>query len=97
MPLSCKSVKTCQLYASLPNEQQSAVFDAAPPNYRKCILATNIAETSLTIPGVKYVIDCGKQKEKRHVTRATGAGTYLREYPLPQRCPNPGSQVSTLS
>ncbi|KZV77043.1 P-loop containing nucleoside triphosphate hydrolase protein [Peniophora sp. CONT] len=74
LPIGSKSVKTCQLYASLPNEQQSAVFDAAPPNCRKCILATNIAETSLTIPGVKYVIDCGKQKEKRHVSRATGAG-----------------------
>ncbi|VDC01852.1 unnamed protein product [Peniophora sp. CBMAI 1063] len=74
MPLGCKSVKTCQLYAALPNEQQSAVFEAAPPNCRKCILATNIAETSLTIPGVKYVIDSGKQKEKRHVSRATGAG-----------------------
>ncbi|CAO3645325.1 unnamed protein product [Cunninghamella blakesleeana] len=52
----------CPLFAALPPSQQQKVFDPAPPNTRKVILATNIAETSITIPGIKYVIDCGLAK-----------------------------------
>lgn len=50
------------LFASLPNAQQSLVFEPAPPGTRKCVLATNIAETSITIPGIRYVIDSGVAK-----------------------------------
>lgn len=64
------------MYAALPSNQQSAIFSPAPPGSRKCILATNIAETSITIPGIKYVIDTGKCKEKRYVNRDTGSGTF---------------------
>ena len=39
------------------------VFAEPPANQRLCVVATNIAETSLTIPNIKYVIDCGKVKE----------------------------------
>jgi hypothetical protein len=53
---------------------QNKAFTPAPSGARKCILATNIAETSITIPGVKYVIDSGKCKEKRFVAGATGGG-----------------------
>ncbi|XP_008117668.3 ATP-dependent RNA helicase DHX33 isoform X1 [Anolis carolinensis] len=54
------------LYASLPYSQQMRVFQAAPKGYRKVILSTNIAETSITIPGIKYVVDTGMVKAKRY-------------------------------
>ena len=47
------------LYAGLTSEQQLYVFDAAPAHTRKVILSTNIAEASVTIDGIVYVIDCG--------------------------------------
>ncbi|TDL23197.1 P-loop containing nucleoside triphosphate hydrolase protein [Rickenella mellea] len=74
LPSEQMRVITCPLYAALPQTQQSKVFAPTPIGKRKCILATNIAETSITIPGVKYVIDSGKCKEKRHISRQTGSG-----------------------
>ena len=50
------------LYAALSHEQQLSVFLPSP--HRKLILSTNIAETSLTLPGVRYVIDSGLAKVK---------------------------------
>ncbi|KAI9849322.1 MAG: hypothetical protein M1837_004782 [Sclerophora amabilis] len=47
------------LYAGLSTEQQLYVFESAPENTRKVIAATNIAEASVTIPDIVYVIDCG--------------------------------------
>lgn len=47
------------LYASLPPEEQALIFDPAPRDTRKIIFATNIAEASVTIDGIKYVVDCG--------------------------------------
>ena len=52
------------LYASLPPAQQQKVFVPARPNTRKVILSTNIAETSLTIPGVRFVVDSCRVKAK---------------------------------
>ncbi|KAI1346186.1 DEAH-box RNA helicase [Xylaria sp. FL0043] len=52
------------LYSLLPTREQMRVFEEPPEGSRAIILATNIAETSLTIPGVKYVIDCGRSKER---------------------------------
>ncbi|KAI0315296.1 P-loop containing nucleoside triphosphate hydrolase protein [Amylostereum chailletii] len=74
LPQDALGVIICPLYSSLPNAQQSKIFEPTPSGMRKCILATNIAETSITVSGVKYVIDTGKQKEKRRLTRATGGG-----------------------
>jgi ATP-dependent RNA helicase DHX33 len=78
LPQNIPNVIICSLYASLPIAQQTKVFIPTPPDSRKCILATNIAETSITIPGVRYVIDTGKQKEKRHLARIAGSGERLQ-------------------
>lgn len=51
------------IYANLPSELQTKIFEPTPPNARKVVLATNIAETSLTIDGIVYVIDPGFVKE----------------------------------
>ncbi|KAG0633351.1 P-loop containing nucleoside triphosphate hydrolase protein [Tuber brumale] len=47
------------LYAGLPSDEQLAVFDPAPENHRKVIVSTNIAEASVTIENIVFVIDCG--------------------------------------
>jgi len=44
---------------------QYKAFSPTPPGSRKVILATNIAETSVTVPGVRFVIDCGLQKRRK--------------------------------
>ncbi|SMR46670.1 unnamed protein product [Zymoseptoria tritici ST99CH_3D1] len=54
------------LYASLPTSQQMRVFEPVPDDSRIIVLATNVAETSLTIPGIKYVFDSGRSKEKEY-------------------------------
>ncbi|KTG34366.1 hypothetical protein cypCar_00012398, partial [Cyprinus carpio] len=51
------------LHSTLSLAQQDTVFDIAPPGVRKCIIPTNIAETSVTIEGVLFVVDSGKVKE----------------------------------
>ncbi|KNZ58552.1 adenosinetriphosphatase [Puccinia sorghi] len=52
------------VYSALPSEMQSKIFDPTPPGARKVILATNIAETSITIDGIYYVVDPGLVKQK---------------------------------
>ncbi|KAJ3354911.1 DEAH (Asp-Glu-Ala-His) box polypeptide 34 [Entophlyctis luteolus] len=54
---------TRNLHSSLSVSEQEKVFDIAPPGIRKCILSTNIAETSVTIDGVRFIIDSGRVKE----------------------------------
>uniref|UniRef100_A0A3P8R7H9 ATP-dependent RNA helicase DHX33 n=1 Tax=Astatotilapia calliptera TaxID=8154 RepID=A0A3P8R7H9_ASTCA len=65
LPDSCGPMVVIPLYASLPPTQQLRVFLPAPKGCRKVILSTNIAETSVTISGIKYVIDTGMVKAKR--------------------------------
>ena len=56
------------LFAALSQAAQQRVFQSAPRNTRKIIIATNIAETSVTVPGVRFVIDSGKAKVKQFRT-----------------------------
>ncbi|XP_070620414.1 probable ATP-dependent RNA helicase DHX34 isoform X2 [Erythrolamprus reginae] len=51
------------LHSTLSVAQQDKVFDLPPPGVRKCIVSTNIAEMSVTIDGVRFVVDAGKVKE----------------------------------
>ncbi|KAM9440295.1 ATP-dependent RNA helicase DHX33 [Clarias gariepinus] len=66
LPETCGPMVVIPLYASLPPAQQLRVFQSAPKGCRKVILSTNIAETSITISGIKYVIDTGMVKAKRY-------------------------------
>lgn len=57
------------VYSALPSEMQSRIFEPAAPGSRKVVLATNIAETSITIDGVYYVIDPGFVKQNAYDAR----------------------------
>ncbi|KIR72693.1 ATP-dependent RNA helicase prh1 [Cryptococcus deuterogattii CA1014] len=73
------ALQVLPLYAALPPTAQSKIFVPTPPNTRRIIVATNIAETSMTIPGVAFVIDSGFKKEKEYVFRNAGALEHLRK------------------
>ncbi|EUC63264.1 RNA helicase [Rhizoctonia solani AG-3 Rhs1AP] len=53
------------LYSLLPSDKQMKVFEPPPEGARLVVVATNVAETSLTIPGIRYVVDAGRAKERR--------------------------------
>ncbi|MGK0545490.1 ATP-dependent RNA helicase HrpA [Halomonas cupida] len=63
-----KSTEVLPLYARLSNAEQNRVF--APHGGRRIVLATNVAETSLTVPGIRYVIDPGLVRISRYSYRA---------------------------
>ncbi|XP_066466100.1 probable ATP-dependent RNA helicase DHX37 [Tiliqua scincoides] len=63
------------LYSLLAPEKQAKVFRPPPLGARLCVIATNVAETSLTIPGIKYVVDCGKVK-RRFYDKVTGVSSF---------------------
>ena len=62
-----RAVEVLPLYARLSVEEQQRVF--APSAGRRIVLATNVAETSITVPGIRYVIDSGLARVKRYSLR----------------------------
>ncbi|XP_057808881.1 pre-mRNA-splicing factor ATP-dependent RNA helicase DEAH10-like [Salvia miltiorrhiza] len=66
LPESKSKLLVIPIFASLPSEKQMKVFMPPPCGFRKVILATNIAETSVTIPGIRYVIDPGMVKVRTY-------------------------------
>ncbi|KAF3925550.1 hypothetical protein ABW21_db0201924 [Orbilia brochopaga] len=54
------------LYSLLPTSEQMKIWAPLKPNQRLCVLATNVAETSLTIPGISYVVDSGRVKNRNY-------------------------------
>ncbi|KAK9375734.1 P-loop containing nucleoside triphosphate hydrolase protein [Lipomyces chichibuensis] len=65
-----QEIIVCPIYANLPPDQQTKIFEPTPKNARKVVLATNIAETSITIDGIVYVIDPGYVKENVYNPRS---------------------------
>lgn len=64
LPSTLPKILVCPLFASLPHHHQLKAFRPTPVGCRKVVLSTNIAETSITIKGIKFVIDTGKVKSK---------------------------------
>ncbi|EEC49743.1 predicted protein, partial [Phaeodactylum tricornutum CCAP 1055/1] len=63
-------------YSSLlPAEEQAKIFATVPEGYRLIVVATNVAETSITIPGISYVVDTGRQKCRNYNT-STGVTSF---------------------
>lgn len=64
-----KSWIVLPLHSALSIAEQDKVFDYAPEGIRKCVVSTNIAETSVTIDGIRFVVDSGKVKEMNYDTK----------------------------
>ncbi|XP_056134192.1 pre-mRNA-splicing factor ATP-dependent RNA helicase PRP16 isoform X2 [Lampris incognitus] len=61
---SAPALAVLPIYSQLPSDLQAKIFQKAPDGVRKCIVATNIAETSLTVDGIMFVVDAGYCKLK---------------------------------
>ncbi|GAA6001099.1 hypothetical protein JCM10207_007412 [Rhodosporidiobolus poonsookiae] len=71
LPQGAPALKALPLHSGLPTEAQISVFEPPPPRTRKIIVSTNVAEASVTIDGIKYVVDSGLVK-LRSFDPATG-------------------------
>jgi len=65
------TVHLLPLYSQLPTKEQLRIFQPPPDRARMIVLATNVAETSLTIPNIRYVFDCGRSKERKYNTETS--------------------------
>eukprot|EP00468_Gymnochlora_sp_CCMP2014_P001330 CAMPEP_0167741534 /NCGR_PEP_ID=MMETSP0110_2-20121227/909_1 /TAXON_ID=629695 /ORGANISM="Gymnochlora sp., Strain CCMP2014" /LENGTH=514 /DNA_ID=CAMNT_0007625595 /DNA_START=14 /DNA_END=1558 /DNA_ORIENTATION=- len=66
LPAESPGMVVCPLYSALPQHIQMKAFEKAPKGMRKVVLATNIAETSVTINGIVYVVDTGVVKVRQN-------------------------------
>ncbi|WVZ73800.1 hypothetical protein U9M48_022071, partial [Paspalum notatum var. saurae] len=80
-PVSHGRLRVLPLYAMLPASQQLQVFEDIPQGERLVVVATNVAETSLTILGIKYVVDTGKEKWISRASASQRAGRAGRTGP----------------
>jgi ATP-dependent RNA helicase DHX37/DHR1 len=69
-------VHVLPLYAALQPSAQAKVFQPTPPGHRLIIVATNVAETSLTIPGIRYVVDAGRSKQRLLESPSSGLARF---------------------
>ncbi|GAA5831310.1 hypothetical protein JCM11251_007830 [Rhodosporidiobolus azoricus] len=67
------------LYSLLPTDKQMKVFEEPPAGHRLVVVATNVAETAITIPNIKYVVDTGRAKERKF-DHASGIQSYEVEW-----------------
>nr|XP_032824376.1 probable ATP-dependent RNA helicase DHX37 [Petromyzon marinus]XP_032824377.1 probable ATP-dependent RNA helicase DHX37 [Petromyzon marinus]XP_032824378.1 probable ATP-dependent RNA helicase DHX37 [Petromyzon marinus]XP_032824379.1 probable ATP-dependent RNA helicase DHX37 [Petromyzon marinus]XP_032824380.1 probable ATP-dependent RNA helicase DHX37 [Petromyzon marinus] len=74
-PSCAEPLYVLPLYSLLAAEQQAKVFCPPPAGSRLCVVATNVAETSLTLPDVRYVVDTGRVK-RRHHDVVTGVSSF---------------------
>lgn len=65
LPPSDEPMHILPMYSLLPAHEQQRVFEPPPEGSRLVVVATNVAETSITIPHIKYVVDAGRAKERR--------------------------------
>src|SRR6476620_8507221 len=61
-----RGIEVLALHGELPVEQQSRVLQPSPDHRRRVVLATNVAESSVTLPGVRVVVDSGLAREPRY-------------------------------
>lgn len=59
LPKDAMRMRILPMYGSLPGSEQLKIFERTPKHTRKVVVATNIAEASITINGIVYVVDCG--------------------------------------
>nr|XP_019051332.1 ATP-dependent RNA helicase prh1 [Kwoniella bestiolae CBS 10118]OCF30262.1 ATP-dependent RNA helicase prh1 [Kwoniella bestiolae CBS 10118] len=84
LPEDQPQIQVLPLYAALPPTAQAKIFSTPPKNTRRVIVATNIAETSMTIPGVSFVVDTGYKKEKEYIFRTSGSIEQLKRKGISQ-------------
>ena len=78
-PTSKQPLWVLPLYSLLSSEKQNRIFQPPPAGCRLCIVSTNVAETSLTIPNIKYVVDSGRQKTRLY-DKITGVSAFVVTY-----------------
>ncbi|CAK9036107.1 unnamed protein product [Durusdinium trenchii] len=68
-------MRVLPLYAQLSATKQLEPFKHPPENQRVVVISTNVAETSVTLPNVRYVVDCGREKRRRYKA-SSGASAF---------------------